>query len=474
MVDSNLPLELSLQPPVQLPPDWARWWRRAACALQRELDARGELRPEEVAQTVTGALPDPVGPVLLHRLERLGWLAADAQLPFDLLDGPACPREFSGASREVVRLAVFGLPGQGLAARDKRRQDVYQQICADIMRSAVDERSLEAVAARAMNHPEVSADSILAGLVRSFVAERYAALRGRVSPTEQHQLRMEESKLRGGFRVRGCEYPTPEEVQAARERLVHDLETAVGQHDIARAEYALDKLRDLRRRYPVHVAAQELQQCEEQFDELLRRVATYQRQIRELAERGKQAARDGDEDAAGWIARRLQALHMLMPTILAEQELEKLLAAIDFGEQEHDTRVARQALLSQERAVAAQIKRLAAVVQRFHQLAQRLPPEDTVYQRAEQEYLRAVAEIRTLNTEWLTGLMLQLEALLDDLDDPDGQIQSQLDVFIAKVRQALNRLCLEIRTWRARQAAEPNPAPAPPVERRVAEGGATA
>lgn len=145
-----------------------------------------------------------------------------------------------------------------------------------------------------------------------------------------------------------------------------------------------------------------------------------------------------------------------------------LRAEIHRGGHEHETQEAAREFAARQQEVVARIKNLAGIVYRFHQLAERLPPTDNAYRRAELNYRQALAEIRTLDTEWLTGLVLQLEALLDDLDDPTGQMQTQLDQFIFNVRTALNRLCLEIRARQAR-GGPPPAGPSPETDERPPE-----
>ena len=129
--------------------DWGRLCAQAGASLQRRFATEGELSPKAVADTVVRMLPDTIGAWLGRRLDELGWRAADARVTFDVLDGPACPPAiFVAGPRELVRLAVFGLPGQGLSYRDKHRQDIYQQLCSQIMSNAVDSSSLQAVARR--------------------------------------------------------------------------------------------------------------------------------------------------------------------------------------------------------------------------------------------------------------------------------------------------------------------------------------
>ncbi len=444
--------------------DWARLYEHAADALQRRLLQTPELSPRAVAEGVAAALPRSIGKWLLRRLAALGWLASDAVIRFDILDGPDCPPQFLGGQRELVRLAVFGPAGQGMASRDKRRMDVYQQLCAEIMRIAVDSVSLDGIAHRAMNHPDVHTDPLLGSMLRSFIAEREVALRAiRPTPAEEQRKKEETSKLTTGFNVPiHTSFPTREELSESFTRMQREFDGYLAQFEDVPAQRVLGKMRELRHRFPIHIPSATLQRCEEQYDRLLKRAGTYRRQIKELAVQGAAAAREGNAEVAGWVVRRLEAIHTLLPTLLPSDRLAELRTEILHSEQEHETAEAARELLERKREVAAKIKNLAGVVHRFHELAARLPPEDEAYRRAEENYRRAVEEIRGLNTEWLTGLVLQLETLLDDLDDPAGQIQNKLDQFIGNVRTALNRLCLEIRSHRQKNTRPPDPGPRPP------------
>jgi hypothetical protein len=402
---------------------------------------------------------------LLRHLSELGWLSADATIPDDVLDRSDCPLKLSDCGREFLRLAVFGLPGQGLAYRDKHRQDIYQQLSAQIMSSAVDTASLQSVAARALNHPEVAADPVLNSMLRSFIAQREAALRTLVTPQEREANRERLSKLQHPFEApRQCEFPAREALLASFARWQRDFDGYLAQFEESRAQFVLDKMRELRRQFPVHVPAGELQRCEEQYDRLLRRAATYRRQIRELAVQAAEAAAAGDEKTAAWVIRRLEAIQALLPNLLSAEELEKLRADITRSSTQRETQEAARELRQRQREVTAKIKNLAGVIHRFHQISQRLPPEDNTYRRAELNYRRAVEEIRGMDTEWLTSVVLQLETLLDDLDDPTGEMQNQLDRFIASVRTALNRLCLEIRARQSRRTTPPADQPPTPGE----------
>jgi len=447
--------------PPRPPGPWTRPW----AALTARLAGGLTLSPNELARTVADALPPAVGRWLLARLEAHGWLRPRAVIPFDVLDGPNCPPEFRGRLREVVRLAVFGPPGQGLPWRDKHRMDVYQQLCAEILREAVDTYSLQAVSQRALNHPDVCADALLGSMMRSFVAERQAALHdARITPAEEHDETVHASKLTRGFMSRNLsDFPTRDEVLDNFSRLHREYDGYLSQFEESRAQRVLVKMRDLRQRFPVHVPAAELQRCEEQYDGLLKRAGMYRRQIEDLAARGGLAALHGDGKTANWVIRRLEAVHAMLPVLLTSARLDALRTDIERSGQQHETNEAALTIRRRKQEVVTKIKELAGAIRHYHETVSRLPGEHNAVRRAELNYRHALDELRGMNTEWLTGLVLELETLLEDLDDASGQAQTQLDMFIANVRTALNRLCLEVRAHQRKvKAATPGPETTPP------------
>jgi hypothetical protein len=463
MADRHAQPAASLGPGQSDPPDLLT---RACAALLTRLAVAPVLTPTQLAATVAATLPPRLGRWLLRRLAAHGWLRSAAIVPFDILDGPACPPEFRGPLHAVVRLAIFGPPGQGLPWRDKHRMDVYQQLCAEIMREAVDSYSLQAASQRALNHPDVCADALLSSMMRAFVAERAAALRdARTTPTQEYDEVSHASKLTRGFMSRNLsDFPTRDEVLDNFSRLHREYDGYLAQFEETRAQRVLAKMRDLRQRFPVHVSAAELQTCEEQYDNLLKRAGVYRRQIEELAARGGLAAIQGDGKTASWVVRRLEAIHALLPVLLPATRLQTLRSDIERSGQKHETDEAVLALRRRKQDVVTKIKELAGIIHHYHETTARLPAEHNAVRRAELNYRHALDELRAMNTEWLTGLVLELETLLEDLDDTTGQAQTQLDMFIANVRTALNRLCLEVRAHQRKQhtpAADPQAGPPP-------------
>jgi hypothetical protein len=412
--------------------------------LRERFRGRGALSPRETAETVAGALPAAVGRSLLTALARRGWLSADARVPFDALDGPVCPPAFRGPQREIVRLALFGLPGQGRPSF-KHRDAAYQQICAQIMREASDLPTLSGAASRALSHPDVCGDPGLASLVRAFIAERETALRTKLRV--EHREPKDASQLRTAFEGADSEeFPTRTQLMASFLRYQRDFELHLAQYNEAACRYALEKLQDLARRFPVHIDVATVQSHEEQFTEFQQRCTAMREQVETVAGQAAAAARAGDQKTASWLIGRLRAIHALTPVLLSQERFEALRDEIDRSGRRHEHQEALGELVAREREVAAELKRLGGVIYRFHKVANKLAPTSPEYQRAEAAYREAVQQVRERDTEWLTGLLLELETYLEDLEDPTGRAQEKLDRFIGTVRAALNQIRLIIRT----------------------------
>src|SRR5688572_16175533 len=89
-------------------------------------------------------------------------------------------RRSAMTSRQTHAGGMFGTPSEC-----RHRETVYQQLCADILREARDLASLALATSRALAHPDVRNDGMLAGMVRSFVAVREAEVRSKLA--EQHR-----------------------------------------------------------------------------------------------------------------------------------------------------------------------------------------------------------------------------------------------------------------------------------------------
>ena len=246
--------------------------------------------------------------------------------------------------------------------------------------------------------------------------------------------------------------PSKAELQAAFQRLRHEFGDQAAQFEESAARAALTQMQQMQRKHPEHLDPAVLRECEEEFERLVARCDVYRRQIEELVQQAVAAAREGDQKMANWTLRRMSAIHALRPMLLPTERFEALRDKIAQAATEHDHREAAHALAARERAVAAEIKKLGEIVDRYHRAAQELPRADPGYLRIEAQYRQAVAEIRSHDTEWLAELMLELDALVEDLEDTSGQAETQVGRFIESVRTALFRLRKEVQAIQREQA----------------------
>lgn len=432
--------------------DWPHLVEQASVVVLRRLMRCGELLPRQVAEIVVAALPADVGDWLARRLISLGWLEPEAHVPFDALDSPSCPADLRDGRRELVRLAVFGVPGEGQRSDAKRREAVYQQRCAEIMREIRDLESLSYAAARALGHPEVHADPVLHGMLRSFIAEREAEVRARAhlpSTAEEEEVAPDSrAEKPSAFKL-----PLRERVQTALSKLRLELEGHLTNYNEAGAAEALMRIRDLRRRYPGHVGPEVVERCQEQLKRLTEKRDMFRKQLTELVQQAALAVQRGDQKTAAWVLRRLSAIHTLLPAVLPEDRLQALRERIvRSGEKQERHEAARQ-LVARERVVGAEIKRLGAIIHRYHKLSQKGSANDAVVRQAEEEYRHAVDEVRSHGDEWLADLMIELDCLLDDLHGPRDRAEAQVDTFVNNVRTALDQMRQEIEAIQEERAA---------------------
>ena len=121
---------------------------------------------------------------------------------------------------------------------------------------------------------------------------------------------------------------------------------------------------------------------------------------------------------------------------MTDQQFARIRNEITQGGEDHEHREAARLLVRRERAVASQIKRLADVVHEFHLVSRRVAHDSDTFRRCERKYQAAVRAVRSHDSEWLAGLILELDAFLDELHDRSGRSEAQVDRFLSSVRRA--------------------------------------
>jgi len=449
---------------------WGNLLLRAHRRLERRARRLGEMSPRRMAVTVLAVLPKAQGRKAYAWLQWNRWLDPAARLPCDVFDHAILP--LSPGAREILRLAVFGLPGQGRNTDYKHREALYQIRCAEIMREARDLKSLAAAAQRALNHPEVRSDPLLAGMLRSYIAEREVefAARARARTESTRSQPIERSVFR---RLGEKTYHARERVRRELSKFRLLLEEDLAHYNVPGARKGAQRIEELRRRYPAYVEPEVVTRCREQVERLEQKLVQFREQLERLYEQGLQAAEAGQAERALWISRRIAAVHDMLPAVLPREQFERYHGGITAALQSVEARETARELLQQERIIAAEIKRLGAIVHRYHKFLRNPPADPQILGQARAEYEQAVEQVRQRDQEWLASVMLRLDALIGDLRDPTGKAGMQVDRFLERVRDALVHIRREIRAIQAEQAADsapfvrlrdsrpPSPPPAP-------------
>jgi hypothetical protein len=324
----------------------------------------------------------------------------------------------------------------------KHREQVFARLRAELLREAGNRASFNRVKARVLADREVQQDSALLSMIKGFIAEREAAFAaahagGHAATVSQIAHTVQASRRSAGAAHREAQLRMESLERQFHEQILHLHE--------AEAELAMEKMRALAEELPGMVSAEKLSQGQASLERLKEKRRAIDRQVERLATQAVAAARRGDHDGAAKALKRLSSFHALHPQLLSEQRFAEIRGRIVQASDRQDHREATRRLIERERAVATEIKDLAAAIHRFHKRAVALPYDTAEYRRAELAYHQAVLALKSHDAEWLAGLILDLVDLLSELHDPPPEnVQRQVDHFVASVRSALSRLRGEV------------------------------
>lgn len=328
----------------------------------------------------------------------------------------------------------------------RRREQTFEHWRAEILRFALDERTLNAVAARALNDSDVRNDPTLAGQIRQYIQQRRAELHKARAPHAGGNHPMTPGQ-RSGFSALGAvEHDVTLEEAAASLRSLDEHMTEYVSHLFeVEAEAVVARVRALCERYPQLNQTGQVEQFERRLRDLKGRIQDSRTRIDLLEKQAIEAAERGDHDVAANCLKRLSSIHAAHPQMLPDKRLAELRERLTrAGAHEHQRQAARQ-LVEREKAIARELKQIAAVVHHFHKVSRRQPHDPVEYARAKALYEKALAEVRSHDAQWLAATVLELVDLLADWDAPTDKAQAQVDHFIASVRRSLAHIRHEIR-----------------------------
>jgi len=440
---------------------WPQAIFTALTRLRRSLRRAGALSVASCTRIALHALPAEHATRMRRRFALLEATWPSGRPAFDALDAPALRRLFAGAARDFARLALFGPPGQGGIHDARHREQLYNRLSAEILRSCRDDNSLRYVSDRAMNHPDVIKDPLLSAMLRSFINEREQEFRTRMysQRTEAERSFPAWSTPSAPPAARGT--PDRPHVRASFERIRHEFEGRLVHYDVATAERVFERLESMHKRYPDMVSDAEISRCRVDLARVAQRRQTLESEITQVAERAVRAAGQGRSDVVAGLLRRLTMFQSAGPHVFPETRRREIEERVAAASDVFEHREAAGRLLELERRAAREVRRMADSVRRFHETVRRSTPDSPEFALAEREYAATIADIRAHDSEWLAELMIELDERLEEFHDVTGRAEAQVTDFLRRVRHALNRVREEVKEInRERSAAAP---PAPPA-----------
>lgn len=326
----------------------------------------------------------------------------------------------------------------------KQRDAVSSRWRSVIQRESRDLASLDQIGARAMHDSDVRNDPTLQSLIRSDLEQRRAELE-REQQNQPAPIAASATRPEVRF-VSSISIPVPrqEPVWTAFDALTRAFSRVLERHDEGEALVIREQMRALQAENPGVIPASALQPYEQQLGRLRTLLKRLRDQIAALTQQVVAASRQGDEQAAGRLMRRLCAIRVIHPRLLDEARLEEIRADIIRANEEREDGLTARKLVDRERAVIADITRIGAVVHEFHRVVCTTPETSEEFHNAERAYLRALQDARIHDPEWLAGFVLELADVLAEWSDPPPAVEQQVDRFLENIRLGLRQIHAEV------------------------------
>jgi len=337
----------------------------------------------------------------------------------------------------------------------KQRDAIFQRWSGVIRRETRDLVSLEHVSARALSDSDVRDDATLQSMISADVRQRRSELEQDLQSKQSSPIPSEsQSKLKPVL-PESIPTTTPEQVREAFNRLSQALCTSLEQGDESETSAAMGKLRTLQEESPGVIPATAIAEYERRVGELRTHRQHLRDQITALAQQAVAASRQGSEQDLARSMRRLLAIHAAHPLLLDEARLDEIRAGIiNATDARREHQVTTRKLLERERAIAAEIKKLAAAVREFHRVACTVPDTSDEFRNAEVAYLRTIQRVRAYDTEWFSGVVLELADLLAEWTLPPLEAGGQIDRFLDSINVGLESIRAEMHEIESEQDSE--------------------
>jgi hypothetical protein len=342
-----------------------------------------------------------------------------------------------------------------LGLNTKQRDIVYQHWSGVLQREARDLVSLEQISARALADPDVCDDPTLQNMIHADLQRCRAELQQKLQ-AEQSQAAASRSRAdERSMPPEPISTAPPEEVRKVFNRLAQTLCASLEQGDETETRAVLGKMRVLQEQSPGVIPATVIGEYGQRVEKLRVHIKQLTDEITALAERAVSASRNGSEQDLARSMRRLTAIHAAHPRLLDEPGLEDVRRDVaDAADQHRQHQLTIKKLLERERAITAEIETLAVAVRDFHQVAIAAPDTSEEFRKAEATYLRTIQKVRTYDTEWFSGVVLDMADLLAQWAVPPLGAEGQIDRFLDSITAGLKSIRAEMREIESEQDPE--------------------
>lgn len=327
----------------------------------------------------------------------------------------------------------------------KQRDVILQRWSGAIRRETRDLASLEHIGARALADSDVRDDPTLQAMIRADLSHRRAELehemQSSLSPTASPASRAQTQPVASDRLA-----TPPEEVREAFNKMALAICVSLEGADESETDVIFGKMRALQEENPEAIPAAVLAEYEQRVELLRGRFQQLRDEIEALAEQAVSAARSGSKENLAKAMHRLTAIHAAHAALLDEAGLETIrVSAIRAADERRQTLAASRKLVERSRAIAAEIKTLAAAVREFHRVACTVPETSDMFRQAEAKYLRTIQEVRSYDADWFSGVVLELADLLAEWNLPPLGAEGQIDRFLDSISAGLKNIRAEMR-----------------------------
>ncbi|MHC5111616.1 MAG: hypothetical protein ACYTHJ_17260 [Planctomycetota bacterium] len=315
----------------------------------------------------------------------------------------------------------------------KQRDIAFHRWSAVIGGETRDLHSLEQIFKRALADSDVQQDTALQRMIQAEVENRRVELK-QERQGEEPSSSPSEPRPNGRSELP----PTHKQVLESFNGLSLALYASLERGDEDEARVVLGKLRLLQVQCPGVIPASAIAASEHRVEKLQARIKELADEIEGLTAKAVSASRDGKEQQIARSMRRLTAIHAAHPGLLDEVGLEDVrrdvVNAADERRQHRDT---TRKLVERERAIAAEIKALAAAVRDYHRVAWTAQDTSEEYVEAEERYRKTFKKVRTYDTDWFSGIILELADILAEWTVPPPGAEGQIDRFLDSISKGL-------------------------------------